>query len=86
MVGRDGPLGEGRVAVQITNLFLVKKRTSNWMFLLCAWNIMHLFYNGASLYCRNQVPIHKKAMEDCNAKKHVYDSMSILQDLNYQCG
>jgi hypothetical protein len=41
------------------------------MFSLCAWNIMHAFYNGASICDHNQVAICKRALEDCNSKKHV---------------
>jgi hypothetical protein len=38
-------------------------------FSLLAWNNMHAFYSGASLYDHDQVAIYKKALEECNSKK-----------------
>jgi hypothetical protein len=54
VIRNEGPLGPNKVAIQITDLFVVEGRTSDWMFTLCAWNIT---YGGASLYDHDQVAI-----------------------------
>jgi hypothetical protein len=69
VLGSDGPLGPSRVAVQIVNVLIVEERTSDWMFTLRAWNIMHAFYDGASLYDHDQVAIYKKRLEKSKSKK-----------------
>jgi hypothetical protein len=69
VLGSDGPLGPSRVAVQIVNVLVVEERTSDWMFILRAWNIMHAFYDGASLYDHDQVAIYKKRLEESKSKK-----------------
>jgi hypothetical protein len=50
VVGSKGPLGMSKVAIQIINVLVVEDRTSNWMFSLCAWNMISLcaFYGRAS--------------------------------------
>jgi hypothetical protein len=69
VLGSDGPLGPSRVAVQIVDVLVVEERTSDWMFTLRAWNIMHAFYDGASLYDHDQVAIYKKRLEESKSKK-----------------
>jgi hypothetical protein len=69
VLGSDGPLGPSRVAVQIVDLLVVEERTSDWMFTLRAWNIMHAFYDGTSLYDHDQVAIYKKRLEESKSKK-----------------
>jgi hypothetical protein len=71
VVNSKEPLGPSKVVVQITNILIVGDRTSNWMFLLCTWNIIHTFYGGASLYDHNQATVYKKAIEHYNSKKRV---------------
>jgi hypothetical protein len=68
VLGSDGPLGSSRVVVQIVDVLVVEERTSNWMFTLHAWNIMHAFYDGASLYDHDQVVIYKKRLEESKSK------------------
>jgi hypothetical protein len=70
VLGSDGPLGPSRVAVQIVDVLVVEERTSDWMFTLRAWNIMHAFYDGAGLYDHDQVAIYKKRLEESKSKKH----------------
>ena len=69
VLGSDSPLGPSRVAVQIVDVLVVKERTSDWMLILHAWNIMHAFYDGASLYDHDQVAIYKKRLEESKLKK-----------------
>jgi hypothetical protein len=69
VLGSDGPLGPSRVAVQIVDVLVVEERTSDWMFTLRAWNIMHAFYDGTSLYYHDQVAIYKKRLEESKSKK-----------------
>ena len=64
-----GPLGLNRVAVQIIDVLVVRDMTSDWIFTLCAWNIMHAFYDGASLQDHDQVAIYKKTLEESKSKK-----------------
>ena len=64
VLGSDEPLGLSRVAVQIIDVLIVEDMTFDWMFTLRAWNIMHAFYDGASLYDHDQVAIYKKALEE----------------------
>ena len=71
VLGSDGPLDPSRVVVQIVDIFVVEERTSDWMFTLRAWNIMHTFYDGASLYNHDQVAIYKKRLEESKLKKRV---------------
>ena len=66
VIRNEGPLGPNKVAIQITNFFVVEDRTSKWMFILRTWNIT---YGGASLYDHNQVAIYYKVLEDRNSKK-----------------
>jgi hypothetical protein len=49
VLGSDGPLVLSKVAVQIVDILVVEDKTSDWMFTLRAWNIMHAFNDGASL-------------------------------------
>ena len=69
VLGSDGPLDPSRVAVQIVDVLVVEERTSDWMFTLCAWNIVQAFYDGASLYDDDQVAIYKKCLEEPKLKK-----------------
>jgi hypothetical protein len=69
VLGSDGPLGSNRVVVQIVEVLVLEDRTSDWLFTLRVWNIMHAFYGGASLYDHDQVAIYKKAVEDLKSKK-----------------
>jgi hypothetical protein len=69
VVGSDEPLDMSKVVVQILDVLVVEDRTSDWMFILHAWNIMHAFYDKANLYDHDWVAIYKKALEDCNSKK-----------------
>lgn len=41
------------------------------MFTLFIWNIMHVFYDGTSLYDHDQIAIYKKALEDSKPKRRV---------------
>jgi hypothetical protein len=44
------PLGNDRVAVQITESLLEEDVSSEWMFSIKEWHIHRVFLNGASLY------------------------------------
>jgi hypothetical protein len=44
------PLGNDRVAVQITESLVEDEVPSEWMFSMRAWHICRVFLNGASLY------------------------------------
>ena len=71
VLGSDGPLGLSKVAVQIVDVLVVEDKTSDWMFTLHTWNILHAFYDGASIYDHDQIAIYKKALEESKSKKRV---------------
>ena len=71
VLNSDGPLGPSRVVVHIVDVLVVEERTLDWMFTLHAWNIMHAFYDGTSLYDHDQVAIYKKCLEESKSKKRI---------------
>ena len=53
------PLGDDRVAVQITESLSKRDVPSDWVFQLRAWHISCVFLNGASLYNHEQMHLFK---------------------------
>ena len=49
------PLGDDRVAVQITESLSEQDVPSDWMFQMRSWHIKRVFLNGASLYNHEQM-------------------------------
>ena len=50
VVGSTGPLGDTHVAVQISRSLKPDEFPDDWRYILAAWPITHVFYNGASFF------------------------------------
>jgi hypothetical protein len=62
------PLGNDRVAVQITESLVEDEVSSKWMFSMRAWHIRRVFLNGASLYDHDQRHIYNAAVQALNRR------------------
>ena len=49
VVGSSGPLGDSRVAIQISSSLSMADAPDEWRYSIRAWPIEFVFYNGASL-------------------------------------
>ena len=48
VVGSSGPLGDNRVAIQISSSLSMADVSNEWRYSIRAWPIEFVFYNGAS--------------------------------------
>ena len=65
------PLGDDRAVVQITQSLSEHKISSDSLFQLRLWHIMHVVFNGASLYDHEQLNIFNLASTASCQRSHV---------------
>ena len=71
VIRSDGSLGDNKVAVWILDLLSENSYMANWIFILKAWDITHVFLDGISLHDHNQIECYIEATKDSYCIKRI---------------
>jgi hypothetical protein len=63
--------GDNKVVVQIMDLLSENSCMADWIFILKAWDITHVFLDGVSLHDYNQTKRYIEAMKDSYCIKRI---------------